>query len=87
MFGLRRALLDSFEENVHNLKGNTGAIDLLWKGKLLVEHKSFGESLDKARSQAFEYIGNLASENRWGRGATLRVDVSAIFCSCVARQA
>ncbi len=65
VFGLRRALLASFEENVQNLKGNTGAIDLLWKGKLLVEHKSFGESLDKASSQAFEYIGNLASEDRW----------------------
>ena len=57
VFGLRRAALATFEENVRNLKGNKGAIDLLWKGKLLVEHKSFGEDLDYARSQAFDYIG------------------------------
>lgn len=42
VFGLRRALLASFEENVRNLRGNTAAIDLLCKGKLLVEHKSYG---------------------------------------------
>lgn len=65
VFGLKRAALATFEENVVNLKGNKGAIDLLWKGKLLVEHKSFGEDLDYARSQAFDYIGNLASEDRW----------------------
>ncbi len=65
VFGLRRASLASFEANVINLKGNKGAIDLLWRGKLLVEHKSFGESLDKAESQAFAYIEALTSENRW----------------------
>jgi hypothetical protein len=45
VFGLRRASLASFEENVRNLKGHQGAIDLLWKGRLLVEHKSFGVNL------------------------------------------
>ena len=30
VFGLRRASIASFEENVRNLKGNTSAIDLLW---------------------------------------------------------
>ena len=65
VFGLRRALLASFEENVRNLKGNTGAIDLLWKGKLLVEHKSFGEDLGPAQAQAFDYIGDLARADRW----------------------
>ena len=35
VFGLRRASIASFEENVRNLKGNTSAIDLLWKGKLV----------------------------------------------------
>ncbi|HYR57986.1 MAG TPA: type IIL restriction-modification enzyme MmeI, partial [Chthoniobacteraceae bacterium] len=57
VFGLRRASLASFEENVRNIKGNKGAIDLLWKGRLLVEHKSFGEDLDYAKTQAFDYIG------------------------------
>ncbi|MEO6181840.1 MAG: DNA methyltransferase, partial [Verrucomicrobiota bacterium] len=65
VFGLRRASLASFEENVRNLKGNKGAIDLLWKGKLLVEHKSFGEDLDLAQTQAFTYIEDLTRENRW----------------------
>ena len=65
VFGLRRASLASFEENVRNIKGNKGAIDLLWKGRLLVEHKSFGEDLGYAKTQAFDYIGDLTRENRW----------------------
>lgn len=65
VFGLRRASLASFEENVRNLKGNKGAIDLLWKGRLLVEHKSFGEDLALAQTQAFTYIEDLTRENRW----------------------
>ena len=65
VFGLRRASLASFEENVRNLKGNKGAIDLLWKGRLLVEHKSFGEDLALAQTQAFTYIEDLTREDRW----------------------
>jgi len=65
VFGLRRASIASFEENVKNLKGNTSSIDLLWRGKLLVEHKSFGEDLAPAKSQAFEYIEDLTREQRW----------------------
>ena len=33
-----------------------------WKGTLLVEHKSRGQDLDKAESQAFDYIHNLLRE-------------------------
>jgi hypothetical protein len=65
VFGLRRASLASFEENVRNLEGNTGAIDLLWRGKLLVEHKSFGADLGLAETQAFEYIEDLTRADRW----------------------
>ena len=65
VFGLRRASLASFEENVRNLQGNTSAIDLLWKGRLLVEHKSFGEDLALAKTQAFTYIEDLTREDRW----------------------
>ncbi len=53
VFGLRRASFAAFEENVRNLRGHTSSIDLLWKGKLLVEHKSFGEDLSLAATQAF----------------------------------
>jgi hypothetical protein len=65
VFGLRRASLASFEANVTNIKGNKGAIDLLWKGRLLVEHKSFGEDLALAKTQAFTYIEDLTREDRW----------------------
>jgi hypothetical protein len=65
VFGLRRPSLAAFEANVRNLSGNTGAIDLLWRGKLLVEHKSFGEDLALAETQAFTYIEDLTRENRW----------------------
>ncbi|MCX7008696.1 MAG: class I SAM-dependent DNA methyltransferase [Kiritimatiellaeota bacterium] len=61
VFGLRRASYASFEFNVRNLKGNYGSIDLLWRGKLLVEHKSKGESLDAAEIQAFHYIEDLTN--------------------------
>lgn len=65
VFGIRRASVASFEENVRNLRGNTSAIDLLWRGKLLVEHKSRGEDLSVATTQAFTYIEDLTRENRW----------------------
>jgi hypothetical protein len=65
VFGIRRASLASFEENVKNLRGNTSAIDLLWRGKLLVEHKSRGEDLSAAATQALTYIEDLTRENRW----------------------
>ena len=65
VFGLRRASLASFEQNVRNLRGNTSFIDLLWKGKLIVEHKSYGEDLSAAATQAFTYIEDLTREDRW----------------------
>jgi hypothetical protein len=65
VFGIRRASVASFEENVKNLRGNTSAIDLLWRGKLLVEHKSRGEDLSAAATQAFTYIEDLTREDRW----------------------
>jgi hypothetical protein len=65
VFGLRRASIASFEANVTNLKGNKGAIDLLWRGKLLVEHKSFGEDLTLAETQAFTYIEDLTRAQQW----------------------
>lgn len=64
VFGLQRKLVASFEAPVKKLSGNYGAIDLFWKGRLLVEHKSLGEDLDKAESQAFDYIQNLINEGR-----------------------
>src|SRR6266446_2352062 len=64
VFGLQRRLVATFEEPVKMLSGHYGAIDLFWKGNLLVEHKSFGQDLGKAQSQAFDYIQALAGEGR-----------------------
>jgi hypothetical protein len=65
VFGIRRASVAAFETNVRNLQGNTNAIDLLWRGKLIVEHKSRGESLEQAQTQAFGYIEDLTREGRF----------------------
>jgi hypothetical protein len=40
VFGIRRASVAAFETNVRNLQSHTNAIDLLWRGKLIVEHKT-----------------------------------------------
>lgn len=64
VFGLKRRTVASFEEPVKNLAGRWGFIDLFWKGTLLVEHKSRGQSLDKAHAQALDYVQALKSEGR-----------------------
>ena len=64
VFGIPRRSVATFEEPVRKLGGQYGFIDLLWKGRLLVEHKSRGKSLDRAESQAFGYLQSLALEGR-----------------------
>lgn len=64
VFGLRRRTVATFEEPVKKLSGQYGFIDLFWRGKLLVEHKSFGKPLDRAESQAFSYLQDLVSAGR-----------------------
>jgi hypothetical protein len=64
VFGLPRRTVASFEVPVLKVSGNFGKIDLLWKGVLLVEHKSAGEDLGKAKTQAFDYIQAMAAEGR-----------------------
>ena len=64
VFGIKRKLIASFEEPVKNLKGNWSFIDLFWKGMMLVEHKTRGKSLDKAYSQAMDYVQALKNEGR-----------------------
>ena len=64
IFGTSRKLVASFEVPVLKASGNFGKIDLLWKRKLLVEHKSAGEDLGKAKTQAFDYIQAMAAEGR-----------------------
>ena len=59
MFGVPRRRVATFEEPVKKSDGHGGFIDLLWKGKLLVEHKSRGKDLDRAFKQAKDYFPGL----------------------------
>ena len=64
VFGIKRRTIASFEEPVKKLTGSWGYIDLFWKGMLLAEHKSRGKPLDKAHTQAMEYIQGLKTAHR-----------------------
>lgn len=55
VFGISRRRVATFEEAV-KIDGNTKFVDLLWKGTLLVEHKSKGKNLDRAYDQATNYF-------------------------------
>lgn len=59
IFGVSRRRVANFEKKVKKLDGKDGYIDLLWKGVLLVEHKSLGKSLDRAHKQARDYFHGL----------------------------
>ena len=59
VFGITRRRVASFETPVKKSDGKGGYIDLLWRGVLLVEHKSRGKDLDRAVHQAFEYFPGL----------------------------
>lgn len=59
VFGVKRRLVATFEEPVKKLGERQGFIDLFWKGKLLVEHKSAGRDLERARTQALDYFPGL----------------------------
>lgn len=48
VFGVHRRRIASFEVPVKRHDGSGGFVDLLWKGILLVEHKSRGKDLDRA---------------------------------------
>src|SRR5665213_2909901 len=64
IFGISRRVVATFEEPVRRISGSTGFIDLFWPGKLLIEHKTAGHSLDTAESQAFAYIRDLIGSGR-----------------------
>ncbi len=59
VFGISRRRFASFEEKVTKLDGRAGFIDLLWKGKLLIEFKTKGKNLDLAYKQATDYFPGL----------------------------
>ena len=59
IFGVRRRQVASFEEPVRRLGDKRGFIDLLWRGVLLVEQKSAGRDLARAKEQALSYFPGL----------------------------
>ena len=59
VFGVSRKKVASFEHRVKKLDEHDGYIDLLWKGNILIEMKSRGKSLDKAFTQAKDYLHGL----------------------------
>ena len=59
VFGISRRRVATFEAPFKKLNDHYGFIDLFWKGKLLVEHKSGGEDLGKAYTQALDYFSGL----------------------------
>ena len=59
MFDVSRRRVATFETAVRKGDNKQGFIDLLWKGVILVEHKSRGRDLDKAFQQAKDYFPGL----------------------------
>jgi len=59
VFGISRRRIASFEVPTKKSDGKGGFIDLLWKGTLLVEHKSRGKDLNRAFHQATDYFYGL----------------------------
>lgn len=62
IFDIPRRRVATFEQQVKKVGGDAGYIDLLWKGTLLVEHKSRGRNLDKAYKQAKDYFPGLTDK-------------------------
>ena len=62
IFDISRRRVATFEQIVQKLDKKTGYIDLLWKGVILVEHKSRGQNLDKAYQQAKDYFPGLSEK-------------------------
>ena len=64
IFGVRRRTVATFEEPVRKLSGNWGYIDLFWPARVLIEHKSAGQCLDKAHAQGMDYLRGLTDSGR-----------------------
>ncbi len=59
VFGIKRRKVATFEKRIKKIDHKDGYIDLLWKGTLLIEHKSRGKDLTKAYAQAKDYFPGL----------------------------
>lgn len=64
IFGVPRKRVGIYEKSVEKLTGGKGRIDLFWPGTLVVEQKSAGRDLGRARVQALDYIHALRDEEK-----------------------
>jgi len=64
IFGVPRKRVGIYEKSVEKLTGGKGRIDLFWPGTLVVEQKSAGRDLGRARVQALDYIHALKDEEK-----------------------
>ena len=62
VFGVSRRRVATFEQPATKIDESKGFIDLLWKGVVLVEHKSRGKNLDTAYAQAKNYFPGLTDK-------------------------
>ena len=64
LFDVKRRSVARYEEHVHKLDNRSGFIDLFWPGLLIVEQKSEGRDLTRAKGQAGEYFDALPERDR-----------------------
>jgi hypothetical protein len=64
VFGKSRRAAATFEESVKSVTGSSHRIDVFWPTKLIGEHKSRGQDLTKAHTQAVGYINDLINQGR-----------------------
>lgn len=75
VFGVHRRSVASFERKVKNVRGNRSRMDVFYAGVMIGEHKSRGEDLDAAASQAFGYVQDLTREVQGRDGRRGRTEI------------
>lgn len=64
VFGRDRRSVSAYEHSVKKLDNKQGFVDLFWPSTLLIEQKSAGRDLQKARMQAFDYFHALKDQEK-----------------------
>ncbi|MCE2930341.1 MAG: hypothetical protein LW809_02995, partial [Vampirovibrionales bacterium] len=63
VFGIDRRKKAVFEKQAKRFTNKQGGfVDVFWKGQLLAEHKSAGENLEKALTQAYDYFETIPQD-------------------------
>lgn len=64
IFGIKRRQVARYEEHVRKLDKKAGFIDLFWPEMLIIEQKSAGRDLAKAKEQAGEYFDAIPDKQK-----------------------